>query len=158
MLGDIVRALLTRVAEGEVLWPHLGVFSLQVRKGMPGFPGFTRIQFRPAEELFRILNEGREPPASDTGITDWYPDPDRVRRTADIVRDELYRVSEVTVPELGTFGVSRRKLSKTDEYNWVAFRPDVSLLRSLNAKERNFQAAMNVDYPDGIPESQAPDA
>jgi hypothetical protein len=158
MLDHVVDALITATEKEPAFWPDLGVFSRQSRRNMPGLPGHCRLQFRPSAHLFRLVNDGDEAPVADEGSAEWSPDQKLVQRTADVVGDELCRAGEVTVPNLGTFGVQTRKTSVDDYQYWVDFRAAPDLIRKLNPKDKNYEAALMLDWPAGPPESDPGEA
>ena len=158
MLDRIVDALIVGAEAGRVLWPDLGVFSMQVHRNMPGLPGHRRLMFRPASYLFCVVNETADSPIEDDGATDWCDDDATLKRTADIIGSELVRAGEVAVPALGTFGVQKRKTSTVTDQYWVEFRAAPEVIRKLNPKDRNYEASLKVDWPDGITEPDAGEA
>jgi hypothetical protein len=150
-LNRLIDDLLSAVANGRASWPDVGVFGLQSRKRMPGFPGFTRVQYWPAEHLYRLLNNGDDPPAVESAPP--FPtDPGVAAKAARAIADELVARGEVKVPGFGHFGVEKRKTTGPDWYT-VAFRADPVLLRRLNPADASYDAAVAVEWPNGLPTS-----
>lgn len=155
MLSSVVDALIAATEEARALWPELGVFSQQARANMPGLPGYRQLQFRPSRSLFCLVNDGLEGHMEDEGAVDWWGDAGLIQRTTDVVCSELLRAGEVTVPGLGTFGVQMRKTSADSSQYWVSFRAEPSVIRRLNPKDRNYAAALKLEWPEGVPEIDA---
>lgn len=145
----LIEALLAAIATDRAGWPDVGVFGLHKRPRIPGFPGFTRVQFWPSEHLFRRLNDGDVPPKVETAPP-FPPDEAFAARIARSIEAELVERGEVTVPGLGLFGVEKRKTTAEDQYT-VVFRAEPALLRRLNPKDADYEAAVASEWPGGPP-------
>ena len=152
-LDQLIADLLAGVANGRVAWPDVGVFGLHTRKRMPGFPGYTRLQYWPSEHLFRTLNNGDSLPTYETAPP-LATDAAFAARVAVTLADELKTRGEVSVPGLGRFGVDKRKTTEDDQYT-VVFRSSPDLLRRLNPADRDYEAAVSTEWPEGPPTASA---
>ena len=148
-LDQLITDLLGAAANGRVLWPDVGVFGLHTRKRMPGFPGYTRLQFWPSEHLYRRLNNGDSLPAYESA-SPLATEPVFAARIAATISEELVKRGEVSVPGLGMFGVEKRKTTEDDQYTAV-FRSSPDLLRRLNPADRDYEAALATEWPGGPP-------
>ena len=153
-LEQLISDLLGAVANGRVLWPDVGVFGLHTRKRMPGFPGYSRLQFWPSEHLFRSLNDGDTLPTYESAPP-LATEPVFAARIAATITEELMKRGEVSIPGFGMFGVEKRKTTEDDQYTAV-FRSSPDLLRRLNAADRDYEAALATEWPGGPPTPTPP--
>jgi len=151
----LIEALLAVIATGRGSWPDVGVFGSYKRPRMPGFAGFTRVQFWPSEHLFRRLNDGDAPPVIETAPP-FPPDEAFAARIARSIDAELVARGEVSVPGLGLFGVQKRKTTAEDQYT-VVFHAAPEILRRLNPKDADYEAALASEWPGGPPTPKTPE-
>jgi hypothetical protein len=153
VLGVLVEEWLAAVTAGEVFWQGLGTFSLYTQRRMPGFPGYSRVMFRPSEQLFAVLNPNDPIPVRDGEVRAWTSDPARAARIASLVAEAIVEQGELKVPELGSFWKERRKTTAED-FAYVLFRSDPEVLRRLNPNDKAWEAAMAIEWPNGVAEEQ----